>query len=518
MFLKIAFSVGFAFIVSASAFAMKYERRSMNGGDLRYTIDAKLEDDFRTYLTRNAKKNIRVLTFDQRADEAIGMPLLKELGKAAEAGIQVEFISTWVGRAVLDPYGWSSRYIRFLSEKYPKQDGRRGYFQGIVAGGLPMKKLGWNFPDGPHIKLFIIDDRIAIITGRGHAGTYLRWLDTAFFFKGPLVKDSVRAFQDVWETLLIENRPDTLFEWNYFPMTATVAKFVNWRRGQSSENPVRATLEQQEEFWRDVPSRANPWLDDNHPELLELKRWSNDADLEPGTNPIHAQLLHNRFLEQMKMLPKRPTDYSLEERQKHVTDEILENAIRAVQNARTKIRFFTFAIIMHPRFKAELLEAARRGVSIQILTNSRDAQSKNIFDSSYRVTSGLCPISLAAGYYIGLKDMAELMRAGIRVFALRVTPEYEFLHRKVLNVDDEVFFGSHNLTIPSTTLQEEINIQVSDPVLANWVQQEFIRSTSQAYSDELDHVEVIKEANATLLKCQLSGVKQAVSNYFMFMY
>jgi hypothetical protein len=83
--------------------------------DFRVITDPLLETDYRIGLVRNADKSINILTFDENSDPKVGVPLLRELGKAAERKVVVRLGTSWGGKAALDPNGFAAMYMKLLS-------------------------------------------------------------------------------------------------------------------------------------------------------------------------------------------------------------------------------------------------------------------------------------------------------------------------------------------------------------------------------------------------------------------
>jgi phosphatidylserine/phosphatidylglycerophosphate/cardiolipin synthase-like enzyme len=118
--------------------------------------------------------------------------------------------------------------------------------------------------------------------------------------------------------------------------------------------------------------------------------------------------------------------------------------------------------------------------------------------------------SVAVGWYAGLDVMSDLLNAGVKIHALKITDEYNFLHRKRLQVDDIVSFGSSNLTEASTTMQWEMNIFVQGDFVANWAEADF-QSDILTYALPLDPEEIQIERNQT-------GMEQSLARKFSFIY
>jgi phosphatidylserine/phosphatidylglycerophosphate/cardiolipin synthase-like enzyme len=411
-----------------------------------------------------------------------------------------------------------------------------------------MTNRGWNYADGTHVKYFDTDGKVVLITGRGHSGTYLKWLDTAWTFKDPLlVADAQRVFENIWERLLVENPPRPPREGD-LPYA------------DSDEKSPRS-LKAIEQIFYSLPSEPGPLRSKNADEPFEeLMRWiKEDTFQHPGGRKgmqVKVRVLHNEFFAQMKeKFIGRPSQYSTEERERLIEDSILESVIDSVNRARRHVRFWTFATIMNPKFKKSLIDAKQRGVDVRILTNSKNAHSvmasgvlagqsgwynfgpyldhrdkptcspegdvlgkctdycKEVATKNIRIPC------LAAGHFASIEDLDDLLRARIPVYGLSVTDEFEYVHRKMLEADDELYFGSHNLTVASTTMQEEVNFQVVSPEWAEWARIEFARNSHPFYSLPFIPAEVSYERSSTLLQnFSLNGWRRWFAKKLIFMF
>lgn len=135
----------------------------------------------------------------------------------------------------------------------------------------------------------------------------------------------------------------------------------------------------------------------------------------------------------------------------------LHSLVTAFQMARRRISAYSQYLILPDSLLLDsLLDAARRGVDVRILTNS--------------LTTGQV-VHLGTGYFISLNYFARLLDAGIRVFLLRGDPGLKdrqpYLHVKEFIVDGELaVFGSFNLSMRSCYIESENLVNVFDPELA----------------------------------------------------
>ena len=126
----------------------------------------------------------------------------------------------------------------------------------------------------------------------------------------------------------------------------------------------------------------------------------------------------------------------------------METVIHAVKAARQSIMIMTQYIIPPPALLKALSDAAKRGVAIDIITNSPV--------SGKAVAGGLC-------WYISSNWYAPLLEAGVRVHEWQGIERVSYLHTKFFLVDEAwLALGSFNLSVRSSYLESEILCTLTD--------------------------------------------------------
>ncbi|MBW3664393.1 MAG: cardiolipin synthase B [Actinobacteria bacterium] len=147
---------------------------------------------------------------------------------------------------------------------------------------------------------------------------------------------------------------------------------------------------------------------------------------------------------------------------RHGTSEIQHVFHAAIACARERIRLTTAYFAPDRSFVDGLIQAAERGVDIQILTNGRNAKSEVVRQA-------------------GQRRYEALLEAGVRVFEYTPT----LLHAKVLTVDGRwSSVGSVNLDHRSFALNDELNASVSDGGVAGVLDRHF--DDDRDRSEEID--------------------------------
>ena len=106
--------------------------------------------------------------------------------------------------------------------------------------------------------------------------------------------------------------------------------------------------------------------------------------------------------------------------------------------------------------KDAIIDAARRGVNVEIITNSAETSRETSF---------------ATGYFISLNAMGDLIRAGVKIHEMRPNPNPKapqpYMHQKEFLFDSQMAaMGSFNLSLRSSYIESENIAFVSDPAFA----------------------------------------------------
>lgn len=436
--------ISFSFSINPfAAMAETYEWVQMGKDDIRVTTDVKVEAALRLDLIESAETSIDLVTFDQRMDTEIGLPILEKLGSAAARGVNIRYAISSSMTPVTDTFNSVGRYLEKITAEHPN-------LEYLFAGGAAMMwKSGWGPLDGIHEKLLIIDHKIAFVTGRGHADAYSTWLDTAFIFKGELVQQSNLAFDRLWITLNRELKRD--LKENLAPQAPNSTPTLPTELPQADNTANTPTSDQ------GIPAQIQ--LDEiEQSELSSLIEWSK---LPPsGQQDYRARLLHHDFLDQIRATGRKPSSISTAERLEFLTDPIVEEVKRLLPDS-TSMRYCSLATILNPQIKQAMLTALTRPdpIQLEVFTNSKLGQTN------------LSAVHMAVGWYAGIQDLDDLLLTGnAKGYHLNdstensPTPSFAWLHRKLILIaggeKSTVIFGSHNLTLASTVALDEISFEI----------------------------------------------------------
>ena len=459
-----------AFFFSQSLFA--YQRVELHPDDLRTIQDPDREAEFRLFLIDQAQDSIDIVTFDQRADDEVGKPLLLALRRAAERNVRVRFIrGGWVSKLYSQYYAEPSLFdpvMGFLNSPLPHRKIEYQFF-----GGLSLVMRGWSGFTGIHEKLLVVDKKISLVTGRGQGSVYSDWLDSCYVFKGRWVAESVAKFKNLWDTVVLINGSGE---------SSTVA-----RNNRSHSAPAILT----------EPDSVGKEPSDQ--KLEKLKRWAMRPAQDPATVPAEERLvggiLHHDLIAQLQSKCSMFWFYSYSACAEEIKDPVVSELLQLISQAE-EIKFYTLGIILHDQVRAALLARLQeksnggRDFRLTILTNGKEA---------HRV---VVPVPMA--WWAGLRDTNALLQAGARIFAFKEIQgsRYEYLHRKsfmAIFPDGKkvLVFGSHNFNVASTYVNDEMSFIVEGGKVIDQELRRFERSLQHA--DELDPATIQAEENANTL-------------------
>lgn len=443
--------------VSTECFA-EYPWVTQSSEDFKVIVDPGVEANVRLQMVQRAMHSIDIVTYDQRADKQVGRPLLAAIRHAANRGVKVRFLTAWSAQLMKDPLNQVKRFLTSRPTTVP--------IEFHTVGGPRMLLRRWGSLDGIHEKLFIVDGKWALITGRGHADEYLNWVDTGFAFKGPLVEQSVDAYDNLWNAL-VKNR------------------FIKPKGFKKA--PKNLSMDQTPKVNALNKLLILPAAETK--EVEDLTAWLDQpsVSLESSTHTYQARLIHFNLIEQLGELAesekRTPFSYSYEERVNRLTDPIVEELIALVSRPGTEsLDYYTLSTLTTSKLENALIQASQRGVNVSLLTNGFEAQSK------------IVPFKMAIGWYAGLKSMIQLLDGNVHVYAYQPKSKLDpiFVHRKLAVTGDTVLCGSHNLNLASSSESDEINIEIRDATFAEQARQLF-RNDAENSSQKIDHLDIHEE-------------------------
>ncbi len=428
----VSFLTVFLLISSTGANAEVYPWVWLGKNDIQVTDHAGVETEFRLHLIANAKESIDIATFDQRIDQPIGLPLLQALENAAQKGVQIRFAAAWLSALLNDPGRKTERYLRGIASRYPN-------FKFISVGGPSMWRQGWGITDGIHQKMFLVDNKISVMTGRGHAVEYLNWLDTAFFYKGAIVDQNQDAFDQMWQTIARET------------------EFIDKSELLGLANSVIPAESSEQRLLSDSSSlQLTP---EEQKELDVLKTW---ADAPPSNDhDYHARSIYYNFLEQMRkeadLQERTPGSFSYGERANFLQDPFINTVLLLLPQTK-RFQMSILATILEDRVVEAIVRERQRGMEMELITNGQKAHS--VFPT-------------ALGWFAGIHTLDDLLQAGVIGHEVKQmgAETCVYLHRKLLILDDHVFFGSHNFTKASSLTTDEYSIEVVSQDFADRMEQ-----------------------------------------------
>ncbi len=404
---------------AVDARAATYPWVDVAADDVRVMTTAQMDLAVRLEIIRRAERTLDVVVFEQMADPDVGLPILSAIRDAANRGVRVRFVTCWIAQVVKDKKNLSGKYLLNPPTRAP--------IDFIIFGGKKQKHGKWDLADSVHEKLIIADDSVVLATGRGHSNSYVNWLDTSFLIGGPLVAQSVDAFERIWAAVRVEHDP----------------MIGNPRAPEPPRHDVLPSMR--------IASSELAELD-AHVQVVERKMAGTS---EAGASPARGRILHFDMIRQYQEMGYR-IRRGVYGRARAYTDPIVDAVLARLPSARS-VRYSTLSVLPHPVLREALIEAAQRGVEVHIQANGEGA--------------ALDPLN--APFYSSLWDIRRMFREGrgrIHVHGLepgRAHP-WTYTHRKMAVIEDAsgdpsrdaVIFGSHNLNIGSSSYNDELSYEV----------------------------------------------------------
>jgi putative cardiolipin synthase len=386
-------------------------------------------------------------------DDLTGRLLAAELLRAAERGVRV--------RVLVDDIDARAKHELFrVADQHPNVEVRifNPFHSRSGSVGLATEWVtrADRLNRRMHNKVWLVDSRIAIVGGRNIGDEYFgasehsNFSDLDVVLVGPVVADVSRAFDEYWN--------------------------------HSNAVPV---------------SRLDPREPDPQslPRLIEGAR---DYQLQAGDSPYVAALRDEQ--RRAELLANRPPPVRVDTASLLVDDpakvgaettglessNVLSGLAGVMSAAVDEVLIVSPYFVPRKEGARGLIQAARRGVRIAVLTNS------------------LAATDVAAVHTGYARQRRDLLKGGVELFEMKRKAGSEegrsqismtgssgaSLHTKAMIIDRRwVYIGSMNLDPRSAFLNTEMGVLVDSPALADQVRAQFQRTTSP----ELSYRVVVEE-------------------------
>ena len=375
-------------------------------------------------------------------DDLTGRLLAAELMRAADRGVRV--------RLLLDDLDARTRHDLFqVVDLHGNIEVRifNPFYSRYGTFGKTMEFLvrGTRLNHRMHNKAWIADNTIAIIGGRNVGDEYFgasqqsNFSDTDLVLAGPVVEQVSREFDEYW------NSPDAV------PVSAFDVR-----------KPTPADLEKLQQDLGNFEQQAGESSyvlvlrdPDRRAELM--------ADIPP---PIEVR--------DIRVLADDPSKVGTNEQGLRAS-QVLDGLSSVMGGAEHELLIVSPYFVPGKQGAASLSEASRRGVKVEVLTNSLDATDV---------------VAVHVGY---ARYRKELLRSGVELYEMKrstadgaATKHVSVLgstgatlHTKAMIVDSRwSFVGSMNIDPRSANLNTEMGVLVDSPQLASQLRAQFEANTS----------------------------------------
>lgn len=284
-----------------------------------------------------------------------------------------------------------------------------------------------------HDKLFIVDGTKLLMGGMNIADDYLEggltdkgWHDTDILFEGPVAQQAARDFLHPFLLQKYLDRRSNWFPEKYHPALQDI---FYWDPGENPDGtPVRIGMENYLEDSKYFPHVVEP------------------ADGVP------VRLIYDNPL--VDRDPHTRKQYS----------KVMDTLEYLVAKAKTSVRLFIAYPTTSARMTAILSGAAKRGVKVEVIANSRQSTDMGSLD-----------------YLSAMVSVRRMLDAGVKFYEWQGHADLEAfershhckndgywpgrtIHTKAVMIDGAVtMIGSHNLNVRSEEMNSEVMALVRDP-------------------------------------------------------
>lgn len=340
----------------------------------------------RISIIRNAQKTLDIATYEYGNDESASQ-VLHEIIKAAERGVKI--------RIVVDA----------MRNFIPKELSAYMVSKGIRIKVFNKFKLSKSFDNvvRMHAKITVRDRLSYIVGGRNIVNSYFyigeqkNFRDREIYITGFSGNKAVEKFEDLWFSSLMDE--------------------IDHEKVYSE----KASLKIVKEYFDGLD--VFPFLsDDDLTKVLSKQKSFQVASIE--------------------IIIDKPHSYKFT--QKYTTSYIVDK----INTSRKEILIESPYVILNKEVYLSLHNAIRRGVKVQIITNSLNTSD------SYLVLP------------VYFKERGQLQDEGFEIFEFQ--SEDQYLHTKMFIFDrKEILIGSYNLDMLSAGINTEIMISVKDVHVVN---------------------------------------------------
>ncbi len=214
-------------------------------------------------------------------------------------------------------------------------------------------------------------------------------------------------------------------------------------------------------------------------EMNNLKFGADNSNYFP-TQPTFSQGVEVRLLSHEAVIHQYKMNLSRSERLLQ-NDDILDEVVKIPFKT---LRAYQYFMIPTERFKKYLNDNLESGNKIEIISNSLESAK---FSSNW-------------GYIYSLPDMLSFVDKGLVLYQWKRNQKLKYVHEKVLIFNDEqVIIGSHNFVAGSTSVSNEIALQIRSKDLA--------LKLITIFDHEKENEQVTFKANSDYLSKEINDLK-----------
>ena len=168
-------------------------------------------------------------------------------------------------------------------------------------------------------------------------------------------------------------------------------------------------------------------------------------------------------------------------------DDILDTLIKIPFK---KLRTYNYFMLQTDRYRDYLEDNLKQGNSIEVITNSLESAK---FSSN-------------RGYIYALPESHNLVSKGLKMYQWQRDQKLNYVHEKVMIFDeDRTIIGSHNFGTGSTSVSNEIAIEIKSEAIA--------KRLIEVFDEEKSNAQITKEVDSDFLAKEINQHRRQIKIY-----
>lgn len=296
-----------------------------------------------------------------------------------------------------------------------------------------------------HEKLFVVDGQEAIIGGRNISDSSFNGKDLEVLIEGPAVNQVQHHFKKMFDFVI--------------------------------EQKKRMKCEFNDEY--------NSGFKERCVESFDSLNFSRNIQYFPE-QPVYEDGSEARILSHEAIIHQYENSLSRKKRLEQ-RDDILDTLIKIPFK---KLRAYNYFMLQTERYRTYLEKNLAEGNEVEMITNGLESAK---FSSN-------------RGYIYSLPESHNMVSKGMKMYQWQKNQQLNYVHEKVMIFDDNhVLIGSHNFGTGSTSVSNEIAIEIKSEAMAKRLIEVFEREKSDS--------KITKEVDSEFLQKEIDQHQRQIRIY-----